>query len=119
MRHKESDLQIACVTWFKQYAHRKLAPLLFSCPNGGARNIVTAKIMKAEGATAGVSDLILLLPSGKHHALCIEMKTDKGRQSDSQKQWQEAVEEKGYKYVICRTFDDFVKEVTSYLKDAE
>lgn len=117
MRHKESSLQIACVRWFKQYAYPRLAPLLFAVPNGGYRNPVTAKIMKAEGATAGVADLILLAPSAGFHGLCIEMKTDKGRQSENQKQWQTALENQGYKYVVCRSFEDFQTEVTRYLRE--
>ena len=72
--------------------------------------------MKAEGTLAGVSDLILLYPSKGFHALCIEMKTEKGRQQPSQKIWQRAVEDAGYKYVICRSFEDFMEQINAYLK---
>ena len=114
MKHKESDTQIACVRWFRlQYP--KLAKLLISVPNGGRRDIVTGKILKAEGAIAGVSDLILLLQRGDFGCLCIEMKTDKGTQSDSQKAWQKETEKFGNKYVICRSIDDFMKEINLYL----
>lgn len=58
----ESDTQIACVSWFRmQYARYNHS--FFSVPNGGARNAVTGRILKAEGSLAGVSDLILLMPS--------------------------------------------------------
>ena len=40
---------------------------------------------KAEGLVAGVSDLILLVSRGGFGALCIELKTPKGRQSAAQK----------------------------------
>ena len=36
-------------------------------------------------------------------------------QRETQKQWQKAAEAAGNKYVICRSFDDFRKEVISYL----
>lgn len=63
MKHKESDTQIACVRWFRlQYP--RLAMLLISIPNGGRRDVITGKILKAEGAVAGASDLILLLRRG-------------------------------------------------------
>lgn len=117
-RHEESKLQQACVQWFRiQYT--QLARNLFAVGNGGAREAREAKIMKGEGVTAGVADLLLLAPSasGEFHGLCIEMKTTaKGsRQSDAQKEWQQAVEKTGYKYVVCRTFEEFQEAVTSYI----
>lgn len=72
--------------------------------------------MKAEGTTAGVSDLILLFPSKRYHGLCIEMKWEKGKQQPSQKKWQRAVEEAGFKYVIARSFDQFMDEINTYLR---
>ena len=115
MKQEESILQQQCVRRFR-YQHPEYAPLLFAVPNGGFRNKGTAQRMHAEGVVAGVADLILMLPTADHHALCIEMKTDKGRQSDKQKEWQAAVEKHGYKYIICRSFQDFFFEVTKYLQ---
>ena len=81
--YQESSLQIQCVSWFKyQYPH--LAMLLFAVPNGGSRDGKEAAIMKAEGITAGVSDLILNIPGGVHSQLAIEMKSEKGKQSPEQ-----------------------------------
>lgn len=114
MRHNESIIQQNCVTWFRlQYP--QLAIMLFAVPNGGLRRRIEAAIMKAEGMTAGVSDLILLVPSKGYHSLCIEMKTEKGRQTERQKQWQRQAERYGNKYVICRSFDEFREEITAYL----
>lgn len=115
MIHQESRTQIVCVRWFR-LQFPKLALLLFSVPNGGARRRVEGAILKAEGSTAGVSDLLLLYPSKGYHGLCIEMKTPKGKQQPSQKRWQLEVENAGYKYVICRSFDDFMTEINSYLR---
>lgn len=79
MRHIESQIQQNCVTWFRlQYP--KIGRLLFAVPNGGARNAREAAIMKGEGVTAGVADLILLYPSGGFHSLCIEFKTPQQKQ---------------------------------------
>ena len=115
MKTLESDLQKACVYWFRvQYPN--LAPLLFSVPNGGFRNKATAIRMKAEGVVRGVSDLILFVPSHGYHALCIEMKTKIGKQSDYQKKWQEIVENQGYRYIICRSYEDFKTEIQKYVK---
>lgn len=114
MIHKESSLQINCVTWFRlQYPN--LATLLFSVPNGGLRRRTEARIMKAEGMTAGVSDLILLVASKGYHSLCIEMKYGNGRQTEYQKMWQQKAEEQGNKYIICRSVEEFIRSVSEYL----
>lgn len=115
MKHRESNIQICCVQWFRlQYP--KLAKLLISVPNGGRRDIITGKILKAEGTVAGASDLILLLRRGNYGCLCIEMKTEKGKQSDSQKVWQKEMETFGNRYVICRDLISFMNEINNYLK---
>lgn len=116
MRHIESQIQQSCVTWFRlQYP--SIARLLFAVPNGGARNAVEAGIMKGEGVTAGVSDLILLYPSSGFHSLCIEVKTSSksSKQTDYQKKWQALVEAHGSKYIVCRSLDEFRTEVKQYL----
>lgn len=114
MRYNESHIQQACVRWFRlQYP--RLALNLFAVPNGGARDAVTGRILKAEGVVAGVADLVLLYPSAPYHGMCIEMKTAKGYQRPTQKAWQEAVERVGYKYVVCRSFDDFRAQINEYL----
>ena len=114
MRHLESQLQRSCITWFRlQYPD--IGRLCFAVPNGGARNAVEAKIMKGEGVTPGISDLILLKSNGKYSSLCIELKTGKGRQSDFQKSWQELAEVHGNKYVVCRSFDEFREVINDYI----
>lgn len=115
MRHNESTLQVHCVTWFN-LAFPEFRGLLFSVPNGGQRNVATARVMKMEGVVAGVADLLFLVPASGFHGLCIEMKYGNGRQSELQKEWQSKVEAYGYKYVVCRTVEDFQREITEYLK---
>ncbi|MBQ7911858.1 MAG: VRR-NUC domain-containing protein [Clostridia bacterium] len=117
MRHIESNIQTVCVTWFR-LRYKRLAPLLFAVPNGGARNRVEAAIMKGEGVLAGVSDLLFLYPSGQYHGLCIEMKAPDGRQRDSQKEWQKAVEEQGYKYILCFGIEEFQTKIKEYLNES-
>jgi hypothetical protein len=114
MKHEESKTQRVCVKWFR-LVYPELSRLLFAVPNGGKRGIREAAIMKAEGVVAGVADLLLLIPKGNHNALAIEMKTSKGKQNENQKLWQTDFEQMGGKYVVCRSFDAFKKEVESYL----
>ncbi len=115
MRHIESNIQIACVKWFR-LAHRRYAKLLNAVPNGGARNVITGAILKAEGVIPGVADLELNMARGGWHGLKIELKTPKGRQSASQKAWQTAIEAQGYKYIIVRSLEEFILEIDKYLQ---
>jgi len=112
----EHRIQCACVQWLR-YQYPKYAHNLFAVPNGGKRDKVTAAKMKAEGAQPGVADLLFLKPNSRYHALCIEMKTDKGRQSDTQRKWQQLIEQDGYKYVIIRSLSEFMKEIEDYLSE--
>ncbi len=117
MKHTESKIQIACVQWFS-YQYPELYHHFFSVPNGGLRKLTTAQILKAEGAKAGVSDLILMIPNPYYHGLCIEMKSEKGTMSDNQKKFKASIENLGFhKYVICRSFDDFKKAIEEYLSE--
>lgn len=112
----EHRLQAACVRWFGlQYP--KLRNVLFAVPNGGRRDAVTGARLKAEGATPGVADLILLKSNRFYGALCVEMKTPSGRQSEAQRQWQKDAEANGAKYVVCRSLEGFMDEVERYLEE--
>lgn len=115
MKQLESKMQIGCVTWFRT-CHPRYARLLFSVPNGGMRNAGTARRLKAEGVVSGVSDLILLMPNSEYHGLCIELKTNKGRQTANQKSWEQDVQKQGYQYIVVRSFDEFVSAITQYLR---
>lgn len=117
-RHNDEEhrIQCSCVRWFN-LKYRKLQGRLFAVPNGGKRDARTAAILKEEGVVAGVADLILLIPNRFYGALLIEMKTAKGKQSQAQRQWQKLITERGeYKYIICRSLDEFISEVEDYIK---
>lgn len=118
MRHIESDIQKTCVKWFT-LQFPDLRPVFFAVGNGGARNRIEAAIMKGEGVTAGVADMLLLHPNAQYHGLCIEFKTPTGRQSESQKTFERNVERHGYRYEIIRSLDEFVKLVKDYLSKVE
>lgn len=114
MRYKEEQTQVACVCWFGlQYPEYAL--LLHHSPNGGYRTAYEGKAFKRMGTRAGFPDLILLLPRGEHPFLCIEFKTDKGRQTESQKAYQRAVESVGAVYAVCRSFDEFKTTIERYI----
>lgn len=120
-RNDESKIQQGCVRWFRSQ-YRKKWRLLFAIPNGAKlsgtqkQRAIQANRLKAEGMLPGAADLFLAIPSGDLCGLFIEMKTEKGRQQDSQKEFERSVIPEGYGYVICRSFDDFKSAVENYLE---
>lgn len=112
---EEDKLQSECVKWFR-FQYPKLKKLLFHVPNGGSRNKIEAKKLKVMGVVPGVGDLILLVSRKGYGALCIEMKTQSGEQSPSQKEWEKETTAAGNKYSLCRSFNEFEKTINDYLK---
>ena len=105
-RHIEESIQVACVKWFRlQYPNL----VIFAVPNGGSRNLYEAKNMKESGTLAGVADLVIVGNGGK--VLFVEMKAGNNKQEDSQVLFQNKVEKLGHKYIICRSKEQFMKEV--------
>lgn len=114
---EEHRLQCACVRWFR-LQYKAISYALFAVPNGGRRDPVTGARLKAEGALAGVSDLVLLKSNARYGALLLEMKTEKGKQSAEQKEWQTNITcNDEYKYVVCRSLEDFMREINDYLRE--
>lgn len=121
MRHIESHIQQVCLRWARMQ-FPVCRELMFSVPNGAHLSMVQAKILKAEGMTAGVADMLLLHPSadGRWAALAIEFKTAKGKQSTYQKAWQTELEKPGcYRYEVVRSFEQFRDLINNYLREVE
>lgn len=115
-RYLEDKLQIGCKYWFDcQYPEYRL--LLHHSPNEGLlmKHYRDGAKRKAMGMRPGFPDFIFLLPNKEYHYLALELKTDKGRQSDHQKEYQQAVEQAGGRYVIIRSLDEFMTEIKSYI----
>lgn len=114
-RDIEHRLQALCVRWFRA-EYPELSGLLFAVPNGGRRDALTGAKLREEGVVAGVSDLVLLKGNGTYNALLVEMKTNTGRQSQSQRDWQAVVERYGEcLYTVCRSVEGFIEAVRGYL----
>ena len=108
----ESQMQKACVAWFRAQYKREL---LLSFPNGGYHLAGDAKAramqvnrMKAEGMMPGASDLVLIHDNG---VAFLEAKKATGKLSESQKLFRAMVEAMGYQYTVFRSLDEFVEIV--------
>lgn len=105
MKHDEYILQCQFVE-----ALRLNNIFVFSIVNEGQKNIKTAIIHKKQGLFAGCSDLIVL---HKGKVYFIEMKSEKGKQGESQKEFQRIVEEQGHFYQVIRTWEECEKFIES------
>ena len=117
----ESEIQTKCVAWFRA-EYPKFRRLLFSIPNGvklhgtEKERIITWKRLEREGAVPGAPDLFLSVPSGDLAGLYIEMKTPKGTQQDTQKEFEADAIEAGYGYVMPRSEKQFRQVVRRYFE---
>lgn len=114
MRKKESELQIACVNWFR-FAYPQFKYLLFSIPNGGHRNILTAMRMKREGVISGVPDLFLSIGKNGFNGFYIEMKQGKGKLTSNQETFFHQAKKHNYKCEVITSLDQFIREISFYL----
>lgn len=118
MKSLEHAEQVNLMQWWSLQCRRFGIPeqLLFAIPNGGQRNIITAKRMKDEGVRAGIPDLFLAVPRGRFHGLFVEMKKTRGGVvSESQKACMQMLSENGYCVMVCHGFMNAQDAVKGYL----
>lgn len=127
--NKEDQLQIACVNYLK-YQHPGV--LAFHVPNGGNRSKAEGGRFKAMGVLAGVMDILIIKSKHEYYddpglegtlitkytcGLGIELKTPTGTVRPNQKEIMAKFEKQGWIVKVCRSFDEFQKEVDDYLID--
>jgi hypothetical protein len=87
---------------------------VFHPRNEQARDARQGARYKQAGVTAGVSDIIVPYPCGGFHGLMVELKTDKGRLSEEQKDFLHEMSERGYKTAVCRSVGEVQIELIQY-----
>lgn len=116
--YREDRLQMNCKYWFDcQYPQYRL--LLHHSPNEGLlmKHDRDGAKRKAMGMRPGFPDFIFLMPNRQYPYLAMELKSEKGRQSDHQKEYQQAVENAGGRYRVIRSLDEFMTEINGYLNN--
>lgn len=110
-RIQQQVIKEFAVRWPKVYR----SGALFSVPNQGKRSRGNSMRMKAEGLFSGVSDLLLLWPSGPFHGACVELKTTGGKLSWEQNAWMAERETSGYAIAVCWSVDEAISFFDNYL----
>jgi len=114
----EDDEQTIVFQWAQYHEGRDpRVALLFHIPNGGARNIATAKRLKGLGVKSGVPDLFLPVAARGFHGLWIEMKRQrKGVISVTQLEWIEALRGQQYLVVVAKGAEEAIEALKQYLE---
>lgn len=112
MNHSEAQEQTALFLWAAAIPELKA---MYAIPNGGSRNAIEGKNLKAQGVKAGVPDICLPVSNGIYHALYIEMKVGKNKLSDKQKEYIKILNDNGNMAVVCYGFEEAQKVIIEYL----
>ena len=111
----ESRIQQEIVTWFRnEYCRINCTPKceIFSVPNERS-NVKEQMRMIATGLKAGVSDLIVVLPS---IVLFVEVKDEKGKQQPKQVDFESSVSNLGHNYYLVRSLLEFQDIISKLVK---
>lgn len=113
----EGRIQSSCVqiAW-NEYPQTR--GLYYAIPNENSRvdsNSATGAIRRSMGVVAGCADTYLAMARGGFFGLYIEFKSEIGRQRKEQVEFQQRVEQQGYKYVVVHSVDEWRKEWDEYL----
>lgn len=117
-RHLESQMQREFVKRTRLDARTRHV-MFCAVPNGGKRNIREAALMKAEGVTAGVPDILVFDPSSRtdnfFSGLAIEFKVTGNKPTEAQALWHLALIERGWNVIVCTSADAGFTAVLSHL----
>jgi hypothetical protein len=90
--------------------------VLYCASAGGMRTtMVQAVKMKRTGYKKGFPDLFIYEPRGEYHGLALELKVKGNYASQSQKDWQKNLLDRGYHAVICTGLEQTLNEIDNYL----
>ena len=114
MSKAEQKLQTAIVKYIKlAYPNT-----LFTATMGGVKlnSWSQRNALKATGYLKGVADLLIFESKESYKGLFIEVKTDKGKMTKEQKEFQTNAIARGYLCICCKGFDETKNIIDDYLK---
>ena len=113
MKHQEAELQKACVRWHSLQYPKDYYLLYMNHQNG--KSAAEQGRLKAMGLVPGVADLTML---SRGRVDFFELKVGKNKQTETQKEFQQAVESYGYHYHLVYSLDQFI-EIVNKIKDGK
>lgn len=103
----EHEIQKSVVRWFKKNYPNYI---IFSTNNEAT---FKNQYFLESGVLSGVSDLVVILPN---KVLFVELKTERGKQSKSQKEFEVKIKSLNYNYYIIRNLENFKELIKSILE---
>lgn len=119
MARDEDFQQQMLIKWSQQPSVRQRYPelkLLYHIPNERKCSPQEGARLKRMGVKKGVPDLCLPSPKGRYHGLYIELKSELGRPTESQKWWQQELTEQGYLSAVCYGWKQASDCIVRYLE---
>ena len=115
IKQSEHDIQVRFVKYldFKKVLYSSTANGIFLKDRKTAHRIMNK--MKAEGLKTGLPDILIFEPRGGFNGLMIELKSKTGKTSDDQKKWIKALNDRGYKALVCKGLDSAINSLETYL----
>jgi hypothetical protein len=111
LMNTEHNNQCAYFRWVRIAYKDKV---IFAVPNQRKQSARNGKWMKDEGVLAGIPDIIIASKSGVYHGMFIEMKSEKGKLSKSQKEIIDKLESEGYFVKVCYSWIEAKEETEKY-----
>lgn len=112
---------------------RKYKKFVFHLPLGGKRDVRTGAKLKAMGTQAGMADYMVIKPMFQNNdiktnelqtdvyilnsILFLEFKYDKGKQSESQKEFEKLSIECGHIYKVVYSIEEAISEIKKFWGD--
>ena len=114
MSKAEQKLQTAIV----KYIRLAYPNTLFTATMGGVKlnSWSQRNALKATGYLKGVADLLIFESKASYKGLFLEVKTDKGKMTKEQKEFQTNAIARGYLCICCKGFDETKNIIDDYLK---
>jgi hypothetical protein len=121
----EHEIQSCFFDWVGLQSHEALKYLTFAVPNGSYKSRAACAKFQREGLKPGVSDVIVLYPSGRGgghpntkecwHGLVIEFKRPNGKLSEHQRTFLLAAGRNGFATLVAYDAMEAIAAVKSYL----
>lgn len=103
-----------------------LYPFVFHIPNGGFRPYSfssSGKLycsegvkMKRLGVKPGVADIFVMMPTVEYHGLWLEFKSENGKQTAEQKDFERLATSAGYCYRVVRSVYEAIDSLNKYFE---
>lgn len=109
----ETQIHQSVMKYIRMHPH--LEKYVIHIPNQGKRSYKTANLFKSMGMKAGIPDLFIAYPSRGYHGAWIELKSQKGKLSEHQRDFLELMKSQNYFTSVCYSFDEAIEAILTYL----